>query len=156
MTTNADETWYFAYGSNLSVRRMESRTRETHPWRLAYLEGYRLAFNQRDADGPIHANIVPQSDGVVWGVLYGCSRSALELLDEYEGVAEGQYERQPVTVVTPDGTRVAAMAYIAGAGFVSAEGRPAAEYLAQVVDGARGHGLPDWYVRRIEELAGRD
>ncbi len=154
MTTNAADSWYFAYGSNLSVRRMEGRTGETHPAKIARLADHRFAFNQRCGDGPVHANIVPQPDAVVWGVIYRCSPRALERLDEYEAVAEGQYERLAVTVFLEDGTPVSAMAYIAGTACTSEEGRPTAEYLAQVVNGAREHGLPQGYVRWIEELAG--
>ncbi len=146
------DLWYFAYGSNLSIERMERRTGQTHERRLAFLDGYRFAFNQRGKDGHTHANIVPSAGSRVWGAIYRCDADALARLDHFEGVADGQYERRTVQVMSDKRTE-SAVAYIAGVACTGPDGQPTMEYLAHILVGAKEHGLPEEYVQAIERLA---
>ena len=41
-----DDCWYFAYGSNLDVDRMQFRTGPMREARRVRLDGYRFAFNK--------------------------------------------------------------------------------------------------------------
>jgi gamma-glutamylcyclotransferase (GGCT)/AIG2-like uncharacterized protein YtfP len=146
------ESWYFAYGSNLSIEQMIARTGaighvDHHP-RIARLANHRLAFQQLDEAEPAFANIVSPGDGVV-GVLYRCSRTELESLDHYE---QG-YELRPVTVVDQQGETLAAVAYIIGPLPAVADGRPSAAYLKRIVTGARQHGLPEEYIASVVAIA---
>ncbi len=148
-----DEEWYFAYGSNLLVARMEERTgplREVHRARLA---GYRFAFNKQRNHGQIYANIVPDDASEVWGVVYRCNAAALGKLDKAEGVSNGDYERMAVTVVLDSGERVAAIAYVACEDSVCEPSRPSRDYFEKIVTGAHHHKLPDAHIRMIEDLA---
>lgn len=147
------DCWYFAYGSNLSMCRMESRTGPIRQKQVCVLKGYRLAFNKQGDNGDIYANIIIESDRKVWGVIYLCDSAAMAKLDVPEGVAMGHYRRQPVPVVTTSGETVEAVAYVAQPNYVCKEGRPSDGYLGKILKGAEEHGLPDEYIRSIELLA---
>ena len=148
------DQWYFAYGSNLLVAQMESRTGRIRQAIRSRLKGYCFAFNNRDENGEIYANIVPDPAAEVWGVAYLCDTDALRKMDEFEGVGDGCYQRIPVSVENDFGEQIEAFAYIAGKDFVGEPGKPTGEYLGRIISGARHHGLPDGYIEMIEELAG--
>ena len=150
-----DDTFYFAYGSNLSIDRKQQRTGAIRSARLACLKDYRFAFNKGGASGEVYANIVPALGEVVWGVVYLCNPQAMTWLDEYEGVEGGHYRRITVEVHTNGGQIVRAETYIAGEGFIVKESRPSRSYLERILRGAEEHNLPAEHVRRIEELAGQ-
>jgi gamma-glutamylcyclotransferase len=149
---NGDQ-WYFAYGSNLLVDQKEKRTGRIRQAVRSRLKGYRFAFNKRGDSGQIYANIVPDDTADVWGVVYLCNPVAIRSMDEYEGVASGNYERIHVAVEKDAGETVEALTYVAGKDFTCEPGKPSAEYLGKIISGARHHGLPEEYVRRIEALA---
>jgi gamma-glutamylcyclotransferase (GGCT)/AIG2-like uncharacterized protein YtfP len=134
---------------------MESRTRPVRQKQVCVLKGYRLAFNKQGDSGDIFANIVAEHNGEVWGVIYLCDEAAMAKLDIWEGVANGHYRREPVTVVTKAGETVPAITYVAQAAYVCAEGRPSDGYLGKILKGAVEHDLPAEYIKSIKELAGR-
>ena len=146
------DAWYFAYGSNLWIEQMVERTgsigHAEHVPRIAHLESHRLVFQCLTEGGPAFANIVHRGDGV-WGVAYRCSAAALTKLDRYEG----GYERQTVTVTDLAGEILAAIAYIMPSSGASQLGLPSAAYLERIVTGARQQGLPEEYIKSLEELA---
>ena len=150
-----DDSWYFAYGSNLDPSRKEVRTGQLREARVARLDGYDIAFNKRGGVGRSYANIVRHDANTVWGVVYRCSPEALASLDKYEGVDGGHYRRAIVRVRCNDGDDVRAVAYIAGESFIDDSCSPSGWYLSRVLSGARHHGLPEDYVRRIQVAARR-
>jgi gamma-glutamylcyclotransferase len=130
-----DVSWYFAYGSNMDADRLfEKRLRPegvAPGERVAgRLDGWRLAFNKiaRSPAGAGAGNIVLQDGGAVHGTLNVLPAKGFDILDHFEGVASGHYERRTVRVVRPDiGTDVEAITYVAlkvGEGL-----RPTREYL---------------------------
>jgi gamma-glutamylcyclotransferase len=145
--------WYFAYGSNLSTEQMESRTGRIREVRRARLDGYRIAFNKRGSDGTGKANIVPDPEGTVWGVVYRCSAAALSDMDRHEGVAGGHYARTGVRVRVDAGDELDSVAYVAGESFVDGSCVPSKEYLKTILHGAQHHALPDDYIRELERVA---
>lgn len=147
------DIWYFAYGSNLSMDRKQQRTGLIRSARTAFLKNYRFAFNKGGAGGEVYANIVPSPGDVVWGVVYLCNPQAMASLDHYEAVETGDYWRRPVEVETSDAELLKAEVYIAGESFLIADGRPRPWYLDLILSGARKHGLPEEYIKSIEELA---
>jgi cation transport regulator ChaC len=148
-----DDLFYFAYGSNLNRLRKESRTGQIREARKARLSGYRLAFNKRANGGGVYANVVRQPGSEVWGVVYRCRPETLDRMDEYEGVLGGHYERSRVEVQVADSEIVQAITYVAGAKFICPEGQPTPEYLNLIIDGARGHGLPEKHIKYIKQIA---
>ena len=144
--------WYFAYGSNLWIDQMTMRTDrigdgENRP-RRALLPNHRLVFNMRGECGGVFANIVFPGKGVL-GVLYCCEPDALRRLDAFE---QG-YDRRRIFVTAENGDQVEAFTYIARRAHVADGHRPSAEYLLRIVTGARQHGLPEAYIRELEEEA---
>jgi cation transport regulator ChaC len=145
--------WYFAYGSNMNaVRLFEERLKPEgvpRSERIAgRLDGWRLAFNKRarTPSGAGAGNIVPAVGEVVHGTLNLLPPKGFEILDRYEGVAGGHYERRIVPVVRADtGATIEAVTYVAL--LVSAELRPTRDYLGHLLAGR--DLLPAAYYERL-------
>jgi gamma-glutamylcyclotransferase len=133
--------WYFAYGSNMNAQRLfEERLKPEGVPRgeriAGRLDGWRLAFNKR-ARLPLGAgagNIMPAVGESVHGTLNLLPPKGFEILDRYEGVAGGHYERRVVLVVRADtGATIEAVTYVAL--LVDAELRPTRDYLGHLLAG---------------------
>ncbi len=133
--------WYFAYGSNMNaVRLFEERLQPEGVPRgeriAGRLDGWRLAFNKR-ARAPLGAgagNIVPATGESVHGTLNLLPARGFEILDRYEGVAGGHYERRLVPVVRADtGATIEAVTYVAL--LVGEALRPTRDYLGHLLAG---------------------
>jgi hypothetical protein len=133
--------WYFAYGSNMNaVRLFEERLQPEGVPRgeriAGRLDGWRLAFNKR-ARAPLGAgvgNIVPAKGASVHGTLNLLPARGFEILDRYEGVAGGHYERCLVPVVRAGtGATVEAVTYVAL--LVGEALRPTRDYLGYLLAG---------------------
>ncbi|WP_047457857.1 gamma-glutamylcyclotransferase [Rhizobium rhizogenes] len=97
--------FYFAYGSNMDVERLE--TARLNPEgvhstarHLGRLDDYRLVFNKPSAYfiGAGAANIEFSQGSHIYGTLNEMPESGLAILDKYENVSLGQYERLVVRV----------------------------------------------------------
>lgn len=151
----AGDSWYFAYGSNLLKEQKRKRTGDIRGGderpRIATLKDYRLAFNKRGSKGEVFVNVVPCISDEVMGVVYRWDReSRVKMAEGYEL----GYDEQVVDVTLVDGRIVSAITFIASRENVCDEGRPSDTYLRKIVAGAGEHGLPEKYIRRIEQLAG--
>jgi cation transport regulator ChaC len=150
----ADHVWYFAYGSNMHDSAFRVRRRILpFEWRAGRVKGYRLRFNldgwPRDRAAP--ANICPDRDAEVWGVLYRITRRDLLRLDSTEGVPGSDYV--PTVVMAEDlkGCSVPAVTYSAAGN--PADGAPSLRYITLLREGARAHGLPETWVRYLDGVA---
>ncbi|MBS0550145.1 MAG: gamma-glutamylcyclotransferase [Proteobacteria bacterium] len=134
-------SWYFAYGSNMNVARLlDGRLAQKGVAMGARvggrLDGWQLAFNKvaRTPPGAGAGNIVPASKGIVHGTLNALPDAGFDVLDVWEGVAGGHYERRILPVVRADsGETVEAIAYVAlkvGEGL-----KPTREYLGHLLAG---------------------
>lgn len=146
--------WYFAYGSNmnparLADQRLKERAVQMGPRIGGRLDGWRLVFNKiaRVPVGAAAGNIVEAPGGVVHGTLNQMPEAGLTVLDIWEGVAGGHYERRAVPVVRADtGATVEAVTYVAlkvGEGL-----KPTREYLSHLLAGR--DLLPDDYWLRLK------
>ena len=134
-------SWYFAYGSNMNpVRLVDGRLK---PKGVALgrriggrLDGWRLTFDKiaRSPQGAGAGNIVMAPGDVVHGTLNEMPPSGFEVLDVWEGVAGGHYERRTVRVVRADtGETIDAVTYVA---LLVGEGlRPTRDYLGHLLAG---------------------
>ena len=140
---------YFAYGSNLDLRRFRRRCSGASVAGRARLPDHQLAFTRysRHEKGGV-ADIVPQPGATVWGALYEIDDDCFAALDEYEG-APRAYRRETVLVIDDQGVEREAIVYVANK---TGEFAPSRQYLAQIARGARDHGLPEEYVRAIEQV----
>jgi len=144
-----DTLYYFAYGSNMSASRLQSRIKIKADVGAAYLEGWQMVFNKRGRDGSGKANLIANPDFVTWGVLYLLEGSELDRLD----VIEGGYERMNVRVRQRDGTVYDAVTYVSQD--LTDDPRPSHEYKEYVLSGAREHHLPPDYLAYLEAFSVR-
>lgn len=85
--------YYFAYGSNLDINRLQSRIGKVVNLGRSFLRGWTLVFNA-GANMQCYANIIFTGNhlDVVEGVVYQLSARQIKILDGYEG-APGLYTR---------------------------------------------------------------
>lgn len=127
---------YFAYGSNMNPLRMQTRGLVFTDYCAGRLSGYRLLFNKRAADDGRHAyaNIGFCAGAEVEGVLYRLSDpDEIVKMDPFEGTPRF-YSRDLFPIATATGT-VWAWVYVANPAMISADLRPASEYLQHLLAG---------------------
>lgn len=134
---------YFSYGSNMSPRQMARRCPGSRPVGGAVLENWRFQITTRGA-----ANIRPWRGSRVHGVLWRVELRHLYLLDQWEGVARGDYLRQRVRVQPVNGAERSAFTYISTH---RADGIPKPSYMeSAILVGARAFGFPDDVITELE------
>ena len=143
---------YFAYGSNLHPRRLSHRVGDHRVVSVARLEGYRLCFHKigKDGSGKCNAFYTGRAGDRVYGVLFRIARSAIRLLDEIEGAGRGYHGRQ-VLLQGVAGLDTA-YTYLADPDYIDDDLLPFGWYKQYVLHGARHHGLPASYIKRIADL----
>jgi gamma-glutamylcyclotransferase len=143
----------FAYGSNMASAEMAAWCPAARFIGPARLDGYRLELRRRSIRwGGGAVDIVAAPDDEVWGALYELPDGELDRLDAKEG-AGFAYARRQVRVEA-DGRAVSAEAYEAVEKEPD-EVRPTREYAALLPRGARERGLPEGWVKRLEERLSR-
>lgn len=142
--------YYFAYGSNMSLKRLTRRI-PAEKLGVATLNAHRLAFTKpSETDGSAKCDICPtenQSD-VVYGVLYTFDEEHKPVLDTYEGLGYG-YTSEKV-MVSFKGQAMEAITYRAVNRNDSL--KPFKWYREHVIRGARENGMPDSYVKNIQSI----
>lgn len=104
---------------------------------VARLAGYRFVIARAG-----FAGLDPDPASDVHGVLWRLTPPDIAALDAFEGVDQGLYRK---AVFSIDGGP--ALVYVPAD---RGRGQPATDYLAAVIAAARSHGLPEEYVREIE------
>ena len=146
---------YFAYGSNMSRRRLTAATRapSAKPLGPASVSGHRLTFDKVSADGSGKADCERTGDltDKVHGGLFLVDTADLAALDKAEGAAGAApgYRRAEVVVWTEDGAKKV-LTYLATnkrPGLL-----PYPWYVNHVLVGAREFGLPPDYMAALERL----
>lgn len=141
---------YFAYGSNMSLRRMKSRVPSSRMIGSAKLPAHRLVFHKISTkDGSAKCNILPSSTDVVYGVLFEFNPGEKKDLDRYEGLGDG-YEEKFVDVELRLGEHIRATTYYATN--TDPLLKPFSWYKRHVLEGALGAALPDVYIQMIEQV----
>lgn len=146
--------YYFAYGSNMSSRRLRQRLDSARPVSVATLSGHQLCWHKRgrDGSGKCDAAHTGREGHAVHGVLYELATAQRPLLDRIEGVGAG-YEVMEVHLRLPDGEVVQAFSYQAT--LIDETARPFEWYKSHVLRGAREHGLPVDYIAQLDAVAAR-
>ena len=149
-----DHVWYFAYGSNMHDSAFRERRRiHAFEWRAGRIAGYRLRFNLegRPKGKAAPANIRPDPEAEVWGVLYRITRRDLLRLDASEGVPGRGYRPTWLVAEDMDGNQVPVVAYCAEG--KPADGTPSLRYITLLREGARAHGLPAQWLQYLDAVA---
>lgn len=138
----------FAYGSNLSTRRLRARTPSARALCVAALAGYALRFHKRGADGSAKADAFRTGDAEdrVWGVVWEVAADELPALSE----VEAGYDLCEVELRTRDGARLRAHTYCANAAAIDAGCVAFDWYVEYIREGVLEHGLPADCVRALE------
>ncbi len=137
---------YFAYGSNMSTRRMRARIPSAEVVGPASIPDRMLVCNKLGRDGSGKANLVPRPGRTTHGVLYALSEAGFQALDAFET----GYRRIEVCVATATGKVVRARTYEAV--LLTDDAVPFDWYRAYILEGASEHGLPRAYLRHLERL----
>lgn len=147
---------YFAYGSNLNLDHMRRLCPGARVVSRAVLLGHRLVFPRPDSlwRGGV-AGLEPDEKAHVEGALYEITEADVVALDEYEGVAEGDYFQKQVTVWLPTDRSVEAMTYFATA-IIGGPFQPSEDYLQTILNGAREHGLSESWLAHLGRLRLRE
>ncbi len=142
---------YFAYGSNMSMKRLRSRTPSAKFVAVAKLMAYRLTFHKMGRDGSGKCDIVKASSPHehVMGVVYVLDVSEKRTLDLFEGLGTDYLERE-VTVEALDGRRLNAYAYYATS--CEPNCRPFHWYKQHVLAGVKENNFPPDYIEKIEAV----
>ena len=145
--------WYFAYGANMH----DSAFRQWRgmcplEWRAGRVRGYRLRFNLegRPKGKAAPANVFPDPEAEVWGVLYKITRRELVRLDATEGIPWSRYRPLWLGAEDASGNALRAVTYIAQGR--EDDGNPTLRYITLLREGARAHGLPERYIRFLEQV----
>lgn len=152
--------WVFAYGSNMDLtdfarwcrerRRPAGRIERALPARI---EGYRLVWNYHSrARGGGAANVEPLEGAGLYGVALAVCPTALAAIDAKEG-HPGRYVRERVGATLLDSAdRVRAWLYVVAPEHCRpTRVAPTPDYLRVVIGAARRHGLPEAWIRELED-----
>jgi cation transport regulator ChaC len=145
--------WYFAYGANMHDSAFrEWRGMRALEWLPARVRGYRLRFNLegRPRGKAAPANLYADPQAEVWGVLYKITRRDLVRLDATEGVPWWRYRQLWLDAEDIGGNTFRAVTYIAQGN--KDDGNPSLRYITLLREGARAHGLPERYIRFLEQV----
>lgn len=125
--------WLFCYGSNNPRQLSERLERSGIELRPGRLEDYWRVFRglSRRWGGGV-ASIERKAGYSVYGYLAKVSAEDLRRMDEYEGVASGNYARQSVNVES-DGEILSAVAYVSRSREFNAPTRPYLEAVAKTI-----------------------
>ena len=138
---------YFAYGSNMSLRRLQQRIQVARLLGSAILHGHQLRFHKAGSDGSgkCDAYCTDVHDDVMHGVLFEIDDAGKASLDGIEGLGFG-YDDKEVEVLHA-GRPVMAVTYIATR--IDEARQPYAWYHQHVVVGAQEAELPEDYLHSI-------
>ncbi len=135
---------YFAYGSNMSTKRLRGRIPNVRLIGIAVLKDYAFTCNKASKDGSSKGNITPLKGALTWGVVFEIPIDAISILDK----AEGGYTRNNVSV-SLDGKEMECETYISQK--LSTE-LPYDWYMNYIIEGAHEHGLPTDYIHALTQI----
>jgi hypothetical protein len=142
---------YFAYGSNMSLRRLQKRVPSARALGVYCLAGHQLRFHKVGMDGSAKGDAYYtglKSDSV-FGVLFSIQYREKTLLDEAEGLGDG-YAEKKVQLRACNGEKASGFLYYATT--IDKGLHPFSWYIEHVVVGARAASLPELYVNKICEI----
>ena len=147
---------YFAYGSNMSLKRLEERVGKVECLGQAKLKDYCLKFHKIGQDGSGKCNILSIHDSryqgsdeqVVYGVIYRITKEQKRILDKYEDLGRG-YEILDIRVDQKN-MQIVAFAYKAISSMIDETILPHGWYKDYVYEGALENNFPNEYINQIK------
>ena len=140
------QCYYFAYGSNMSIARIQHRIPRATRISSASLAGYELKFHKAGDDGSGKCDAYQHQEATkLIGVLYALRESDINSLDRIEGIGVG-YNKRTVTVNLTKTQSVEAYMYVATK--IDNTILPYDWYVRHVLCGAHENNLPQWYIEQ--------
>ncbi len=148
---SSNEFSYYAYGSNMSTKRLLARLPSARPIASGFVTGYKLTFDKasKDGSGKCDCEFTGNDGDRVYGVIFKVALSERAALDSFEGAGKG-YEPLSIRVETA-AAGVYALTYVATKKQLGLQ--PYRWYKQHVLVGAREANLPEDYVRVIDAVA---
>jgi hypothetical protein len=124
---------YFAYGSNMCRVQMAARCPAARLLGVAALPGRRFLINRQG-----FATLIAAPAGLAYGLIWALTAADERSLDDYEGVADGQYRKETVSLAEHGD----ALIYLAADAM---PGTPLPGYLEAILAAALAASLPPAY-----------
>ena len=146
---------YFAYGSNMSSRRLKKRVESANVISTGILEKYKLKFHKisEDGSGKCDAYFTNVLNDKINGVIYSIHEKDLDKLDIFEARGHG-YEKKPVVIKRFNSNKVKAFTYCATD--IDEGLKPYTWYKYHVLHGAVENDLPHDYITFIDSFKSED
>ena len=142
---------YFAYGSNMSAKRLDVRGIKPSRSFGGQIKGYELKINKQSSFNQTlgFANIEPNIDSSVEGVLHYITKGELKRLDKFEGAPENCY-RMEIMATNAYGARVKAVTHVANKDCTKDNLLPCPSYMESLMEGKEW--LSKEYFRKLSLL----
>ncbi|TWX53616.1 gamma-glutamylcyclotransferase family protein [Colwellia hornerae] len=142
---------YFAYGSNMSLLRLQERVPSAQKLETVSLKNHQLRFNMsgKDGSGKCDSFQTNNSDDIVIGALFEINKDEKAILDRAESLGSG-YNEKIVSVYNDRGETFEALIYCALK--IDPSLKPYSWYLNHVIVGAKETKLPADYLAIIESV----
>lgn len=135
---------YFAYGSNMDLEQMKFRCRGGYEvLGIGKMQNWKIFINNRG-----YANISPQEESIVYGLMFNINSESLRLLDRYEGFPYLYTRKQLPTFFADDILKP--LVYIDENNLEI--GHPQTGYLERVVESAKRFSFPETYINYLESF----
>ena len=142
---------YFAYGSNMSVLRLQERVPSALRVGIFLLNEHRLCFHKASNDGSAKCDAQQTNNinDVVIGALFEIDKNEKKYLDSAEGLGYG-YDEKIVKVLNYSGEAFEALTYYA----IKTDPtlKPYSWYLNHVITGANEINMPAHYLDTIQSI----
>ncbi|KAG6794618.1 gamma-glutamylcyclotransferase [Apis mellifera caucasica] len=152
---------YFAYGSNMLMKRIHINNPTAIRKDIGFLKNFRLDFLTHSKRwGGCSATIVPTKDYVVWGAIWELDECNMCTLDNQEGVADKLYFPLVVDIETVTGKILKCRVYQQCKNpdehiklhLLPIHRRPSPLYLETIIKGAHESHLPHDYIKFLETI----
>jgi len=142
---------YFAYGSNMSLLRLQQRVPSAKRLEIVTLNGHQLRFHMsgNDDSGKCDSFETHHSEDIVIGALFEINANEKDALDKAEGLGDG-YGEKFVFVKSLSGEKFEALTYYALK--INESSIPYSWYLNHVIIGAKETEVPTEYLAIIESV----
>lgn len=143
---------YFAYGSNMSIHRIQQRIINSKFIGVYSLKGYDLRFHKvgQDSSAKCDAFNTNTDFDCVEGVVFEINHDDISSLDKIEGVANG-YEKIDVNVIGANNENILAFMYAATN--INESLLPYDWYKKNILEGAKSAGLSPSYIKKIKRIS---
>lgn len=147
--------YYFAYGFNMSLKRLQARVPSARKVGRAHLDGHQLRFHKRgkDASAKADAYFTERSQDRVVGVVFTIDPAEKQHLDHAEGLGFG-YDLKDVSLCVDGLEPVSAFTYFAI--HIDCSMKPYHWYKHHILHGAREAGLSVTYLESIDRFTSVD